>query len=151
MPARRFGSARRELHYDELMHLTIGACLDAFPSEQEAEAAYWQHRDQVLRFGNQQPGHRPEGFWRFEARWTPPPDPDPRHYDIGSGDILEPQRRVELARLQWLRDHGHLEDWERAKLLEWARKGKDGTWWKYRSAELLDLLDPAQDLRSLRP
>jgi hypothetical protein len=148
MPPRRYGSARRELSYTELMHLTIGACLDAFPSEQAAEEAYWQHRDRILRFGNEQPGHRPEAFWRFEARWRPPPDPDARWHD-DDDDVLAPARRAELAKLRWLRDHDHLEDWERSQLLEWASRDRPHSWWKYDPAEIVELL--GQDRRLLRP
>jgi hypothetical protein len=149
MPPRRYGSARRELDYQELMYLTIGACRDAFPDEAAAEAAYWQHRERVLRFGNEQPGYRPEAFWRYEARWTPPPDPDPRLYADG-GDVLEVARRVELAKLCWLKDHGHLQEWEREKLLEWARRDRPHSWWKYHPGDILELLDP-HDLRLPRP
>jgi hypothetical protein len=138
MPQRRYGSARRQLSYDELLHLELGACPRAFPSEAAAEEAYWQHRDRVLRFGNEQPGHRPEAFWRFEARWTPPPDPDPRVLE--DQDVLEAHRRVELAKLRWLVEHGQLEDWERAKLLAWAYQNKPGTWWRYHPAPLIELL-----------
>jgi hypothetical protein len=139
MPPRRYGSARRNLEYLELLALTITGDWRVFGDQTAAEAAYWQHRDRVLSFGNQQAGHRPEAFWWFEAKWIPPPDPDRRSLD-DDNDLVAAARLVELAKLRWLRDHDQLQAWERAELLAWAARSSNGSWWRYRPAEIVELL-----------
>jgi hypothetical protein len=151
MPPRRYGSARHQLEYLDLLALTITDDERRFGGEAAMEAVYWANRDQVLGFGNRIPGDRPVAFWRFEAKWRPPPDPDPREYvgrlprsaeeEVAAAErMLDEDRRVELAKLGWLADHDQLEDWERAELLEWATRARGDVWWKYRAGDILELL-----------
>lgn len=125
---RRKGKARaRELTLYQVMAIRHGYnWSDAFASDDDWRAGYWEHRDELVdEAARIRPGHRPESFWVIEIGQRPLLEGTCRERERAAGDGhgYDWSERVaaraavraafESARMRYLAEHGLLLPGER--------------------------------------
>ncbi len=105
MPKRKLHRVTRSLTPLQIMNFNIGASLGL--SERERRVLYFEHRERLLRMGNEAPLHC-EVMWEFEPNLPdalrPSADDDVMRPEDGDswGPAVQREMALQEARRQWL-------------------------------------------------